>query len=67
MKKAFILAALSIAPLAALQAAEPPTTPRPNILFAVADDQSFAHTSYAGYRAVSTPAFDRVAREGVQL
>jgi N-sulfoglucosamine sulfohydrolase len=38
---------------------------RPNILIAISDDQSFAHTSIAGYQAVSTPAFDRVAREGV--
>lgn len=38
---------------------------RPNILLAIADDQSFVHTSAAGYRAVSTPEFDRVAREGV--
>lgn len=38
---------------------------RPNILIAISDDQSFAHTSFAGYRGVSTPHFDRVAREGV--
>ncbi len=38
---------------------------RPNILFAISDDQSFAHTSFAGYPGVTTPAFDRVAREGV--
>jgi N-sulfoglucosamine sulfohydrolase len=38
---------------------------RPNILLAISDDQSFAHTSSAGYAAVETPAFDRVAREGV--
>lgn len=38
---------------------------RPNILIAISDDQSFAHTSAAGYRAINTPAFDRVAREGV--
>lgn len=37
----------------------------PNILIAIADDQSFLHTSIAGYPAVKTPAFDRVAREGV--
>ncbi len=42
---------------------EPPQ--RPNILFAISDDQSFAHTSYAGSKFVKTPAFDRVAREGV--
>jgi uncharacterized sulfatase len=38
---------------------------RPNVLLAIADDQSFPHTSAAGYKAVNTPAFDRVAREGV--
>jgi N-sulfoglucosamine sulfohydrolase len=38
---------------------------RPNILIAIADDQGHAFTSFAGYRAVRTPAFDRVAREGV--
>ncbi|MGB7394210.1 MAG: sulfatase [Pricia sp.] len=37
----------------------------PNILFAISDDQSFAHTSFAGSKFVNTPAFDRVAREGV--
>jgi len=38
---------------------------RPNILFAISDDQSFAHTSFAGSKFVNTPAFDRVAGEGV--
>ncbi|MFC4871662.1 sulfatase [Negadavirga shengliensis] len=38
---------------------------RPNILFAISDDQSFAHTSFEGSPFVSTPAFDRIAREGV--
>ncbi|WP_186754027.1 sulfatase family protein [Echinicola salinicaeni] len=37
----------------------------PNILFVISDDQSFSHTSFAGSSFVSTPAFDRVAREGV--
>jgi arylsulfatase A-like enzyme len=36
-----------------------------NILFAVADDISFPHMSAYGTSWVSTPAFDRVAREGV--
>ncbi|MCK4751769.1 MAG: sulfatase [Bacteroidales bacterium] len=44
------------------QAAEPK---RPNILFANSDDQSFAHTSFAGCKFVNTPAFDRIAREGI--
>jgi len=38
---------------------------RPNILFAISDDQSWCHTSFAGDPVVKTPAFDRVAREGV--
>ena len=38
---------------------------RPNILFAISDDQSFPHTSFAGRNWVHTPAFDRVASNGV--
>ena len=38
---------------------------RPNILFVIADDQSFEHTSYAGSKWVQTPAFDRIAKEGL--
>ncbi len=37
----------------------------PNILFAISDDQSWAHTGANGDRVVKTPTFDRVAREGV--
>lgn len=40
---------------------------QPNILFAIADDQSYFHTSAAGYKAVATPHFDRVARSGVHF
>lgn len=36
-----------------------------NILFAISDDQSFAHTSFAGSKFVNTPAFDKIASEGV--
>lgn len=38
---------------------------RPNILFAIADDWSFGHAGAYGARWVRTPAFDRVAREGL--
>ncbi len=38
---------------------------RPNILIAISDDQSFPHASAYGDSAVSTPAFDRVAKSGV--
>jgi uncharacterized sulfatase len=40
---------------------------RPNILFCISDDQSFAHTGANGDPIVNTPAFDRVAREGVRF
>ncbi len=38
---------------------------RPNILFAIADDWSFGHAGAYGCKWVNTPAFDRVAREGI--
>lgn len=38
---------------------------RPNILFCIADDASYRHFSANGCTWVKTPAFDRVAREGV--
>ena len=40
---------------------------RPNILFAISDDQSFAHTGASGDTVVRTPVFDRIAEEGVQF
>ena len=45
----------------------PPQGPpdRPNILFAIADDASFPHMGAYGTNWVQTPAFDRVAQEGV--
>jgi uncharacterized sulfatase len=44
-------------------AAGPPR--RPNILFAIADDQSWTSTGATGDPIVKTPNFDRVARQGV--
>jgi uncharacterized sulfatase len=38
---------------------------RPNFLFVLADDQSFPHAGAYGCKGIHTPAFDRVAREGV--
>ena len=38
---------------------------QPNILFAISDDQSAMHAGAYGDTATLTPAFDRVAREGV--
>lgn len=38
---------------------------RPNILFAIADDASFPHMGAYGTEWVSTPGFDRIAKEGL--
>ena len=57
-----ILAVLALLPLAPDAARQ---EPRPNILLAISDDQSWAHTSAYGDKAASTPAFDRVAKAGV--
>ncbi len=38
---------------------------RPNILFCISDDQSYPHASAYGLDFVKTPAFDRVAKEGI--
>lgn len=38
---------------------------RPNILFVISDDQSFPHASAYGSDFVKTPAFDRIAEEGI--
>ncbi len=43
------------------------TTPRPNILYCLADDWSWPHAGAYGDHVVRTPAFDRVAREGIQF
>jgi N-sulfoglucosamine sulfohydrolase len=46
-----------------LGAQTPPA--RPNILLAIADDWSWPHAGAYGDPTVKTPAFDRMAREGV--
>ena len=38
---------------------------RPNILFCIADDASYPHMGAYGCDWIKTPAFDRVAREGI--
>lgn len=38
---------------------------RPNILFVISDDQSYPHASAYGSEFIETPAFDRIADEGV--
>lgn len=47
-------------------AKEPPISDdRPNILIAVADDWSQGHSGVEGCPWISTPAFDRIARDGI--
>lgn len=48
-----------------LSANEPAEPKKPNVLFAIADDWSFAHASAYGNKWVKTPAFDRVAKQGI--
>lgn len=43
------------------------STKKPNILFVIADDQSWLHTSSSGDKVVKTPAFDRIAKAGVRF
>src|SRR5262245_15537080 len=56
--------------LAAAQSSPAQPTPartsqtRPNVLLVIADDWSYPHSGAYGDATVSTPAFDRVAREG---
>lgn len=45
--------------------AQPSAPAKPNILFALADDWGYGHAGAYGCTWVKTPAFDRIAREGV--
>lgn len=40
-------------------------TKRPNILFAIADDQSYPHAGVYGFGEIQMPGFDQVANNGV--
>jgi N-sulfoglucosamine sulfohydrolase len=42
-------------------------TRKPNILFCISDDQSYAHTGANGDPVIQTPAFDRIARDGLRF
>jgi len=58
-----LLALAAISPVRGQRA----TVTHPNILLAVADDWSFPHAGVYGDRTVSTPSFDRIAREGARF
>jgi arylsulfatase A-like enzyme len=67
MKKALFLILLTCLGAMALliSGCEKETVQPPNILFAIADDWGWPHASIYGDPVVQTPAFDRLAREGV--
>ncbi len=46
---------------------QPATLTRPNVVLAIADDWSFPHAGIYGDATVSTPNFDRIAREGTRF
>jgi N-sulfoglucosamine sulfohydrolase len=62
--KHLLLLLLAIAALQGVPSARAADGPRPNILFAIADDWGL-HAGAYGTRWIKTPAFDRVAREGL--
>lgn len=60
-----LILATGISGLTGCQETEKSIPIRPNILFCISDDQSFPHAGAYGCTWVKTPAFDRVAREGI--
>ena len=58
-------AVLGAGSASSLKGQSQPAGDRPNILFCISDDQSWLHAGAMGDPVVKTPAFDRVAGEGV--
>jgi arylsulfatase A-like enzyme len=58
-----ILTALLLAPLAALNAAEP----KLNVLLILSDDQSYPHVGCYGNKDVMTPNLDKFAAQGMRF
>ena len=67
LKNSMIQALAAIAALCTLGSDTLWAEPRPNILFCISDDQSYAHAGANGDPVVQTPAFDRIAREGLRF
>ncbi len=59
----FLLTVVRLTEVCGLAASEDP--PRPNILFAIADDWGWPHAGRLGDKVVQTPTFDRLANEGI--
>jgi N-sulfoglucosamine sulfohydrolase len=66
MKKSFLLGCVLAGAGTCPSTIGAETAPvKPNILFAVADDWSYGHAGAYGCPWIKTPAFDRVAQEGL--
>jgi len=64
MKRRFILAILTLLPLAAVNAADAQTR-KPNVLVILSDDQGYADAGFQGGKQVPTPNLDALAKSGV--
>ena len=58
---------LLFSPLLLFAVVEATADERPNILFCISDDQSYYHTGASGDPVIETPAFDRIASEGLRF
>ena len=67
LKNGMIQTLLAIAALYVIASSTSLAETRPNILFCISDDQSYAHTGANGDPVVATPAFDRIAGEGLRF
>ena len=65
MKNYYFFLIISVLVLGASCAPKASVSARPNILFCIADDQSFPHAGAYGCEWVHTPAFDKVAANGL--
>ena len=61
------LVSLAVAPFAFLSGKSQPATPRPNIVFIMADDLGFADLSCYGRPDYKTPNIDRLATQGIRF
>ena len=60
-----ILLLASSMPIVAQEPLERGAKSRPNFVFAIADDWGWPHASALGDQGISTPVFDRIAKQGV--
>jgi len=62
-----LLAALLLAPLATLHAAEPKPASKPNVIVVLADDLGYGDLSIHGNTHLQTPHIDKLGAEGVRF